>query len=131
MGVQDGGDDPGVAGQPPGQGGWDLGSVVQHTVPDPVGQGVQGVQGDGDPDLGLPKAGPREVLGAAARTELWSLTDRHLAVEVADAVALRAQALIGACASLHPAKLGQLGRRARTLRVGSATWSHHEPTTRI
>ena len=29
---------------------------------------------------------------AAAETELWSLTDRQLAVEVADAVALRAQA---------------------------------------
>ena len=32
------------------------------------------------------------MLGAAARVELWSLTDRQLAVEVADAVALRAQA---------------------------------------
>jgi len=34
----------------------------------------------------------RDMLGAAARVELWSLTDRQLAVEVADAVALRAQA---------------------------------------
>jgi len=32
------------------------------------------------------------VVVAAAETELWSLTDRQLAVEVADAVALRAQA---------------------------------------
>ena len=34
----------------------------------------------------------RDMLGAAARVELWSLTDRQLAVEVADAIALRAQA---------------------------------------
>ncbi|MDQ3055774.1 MAG: hypothetical protein M3R66_18750 [Actinomycetota bacterium] len=37
-------------------------------------------------------ASPREVLGRGGEDrELWSLTDRHRAVEVADAVALRAQ----------------------------------------
>ncbi|MDQ3734397.1 MAG: hypothetical protein M3400_10440 [Actinomycetota bacterium] len=34
----------------------------------------------------------RDVVRAAAETELWSLTDRQLAAELADAVALRAQA---------------------------------------
>jgi len=37
-------------------------------------------------------ADARDVVGAAARVELWSLTDHQLAMEVADAVALRAQA---------------------------------------
>ena len=37
-------------------------------------------------------AGAREAIRAAAETELWSLTDRQLAAEVADAIALKAQA---------------------------------------
>jgi len=61
-------------------------------------------------------AGAREVVGAAADVELWSLTDRELAVEVADAVALRAQA-----DAVLLARLGEADARGLARSRGSSS----------
>lgn len=62
---------------------------------------------------------------AAAQVELWSLTDRQLAVEVADAVALRAQADAVLLARLGEADARGLARsRGATSAVAWLRGSH-------
>jgi hypothetical protein len=55
-------------------------------------------------------AGARDAVGEAAQQQLWSLTDRELAVEVADALALRAQADAVLLARLGEAEARGLAR---------------------
>jgi hypothetical protein len=67
----------------------------------------------------------REVVRGAAETELWSLTDRQLAVEVADALALRAQADAVLLARLGEADAWGLARsRGASSMVGWLRGSH-------
>lgn len=67
----------------------------------------------------------RDAVVAAAQVELWSLTDRQLAVEVADAVALRAQADAVLLARLGEADARGLARsRGATSTVAWLRGSH-------
>ncbi|MGI8722265.1 MAG: DUF222 domain-containing protein [Geodermatophilaceae bacterium] len=67
----------------------------------------------------------RGVVRAAAATELWSLTDRQLAAEIADAVALRAQADAVLLARLGEADARGLARtRGATSMVAWLRGSH-------
>jgi hypothetical protein len=51
--------------------------------------------------------------GAFSETDLWSVTDRRLAAEVADAVALRAQAEAALLARLGEAEAGPAAHARR------------------
>ena len=55
----------------------------------------------------------RDAVRAAAETGLWVLTDRQLAAELADAVALRAQAEAALLARLGEAEAGPAAHARR------------------